>query len=146
MKDKNGIEIKAGDIVKVENGYFKNSNGYYYVEYAPGDVNWNEKYCSLHKIKRNGQLSEAKYSTSSWPLASYVSDYFKGKEADAYNEANATIEIINTIDNTNVKNHFIDESDKYKALAEHFELYGEPGNYKMAIARHEFLKEVIGRM
>ena len=146
MLDKNGIEIKTGDIVKIENGYFKNTNGYYYVEYAPGDTGWNGKYCSLHKIKRNGQISTAKYSTHSWPLMSFVNDYFKGKEADAYNKEHATIEIMNNIDKTEVIKHFKDEADKYEALAEHFEMYGEPANYKMAKERHDFLRNVIGRM
>lgn len=146
MLDKNGIEIKTGDIVKIENGYFKNSNGYFYVEHAPGDAGWLGKDCSLHKIKKNGQISTAKYSTHFYPLKTFVNDYFKGKEADAYNKEHATIEIIHSIDNTEIKNHFRTEADKYEALAEHFEMYGEPANYKMAKERLDFLKDVIGRM
>ena len=32
MLDKNGREIKMGDIVRVENGYFKSSNGLFFLK------------------------------------------------------------------------------------------------------------------
>ena len=40
MLDKNGIEIKTGDIVEVAGAFFKNDNGLYFVEHSPGDPSW----------------------------------------------------------------------------------------------------------
>ena len=36
MLDKNGIEIKTGDVVEITGAYFKNDNGFYYVEHSAG--------------------------------------------------------------------------------------------------------------
>lgn len=47
--DKNGKEIKTGDIVKIEGGYFKADNGLFRVEHAPGDPNWLGKDWCLHQ-------------------------------------------------------------------------------------------------
>ena len=30
MRDRNGIEIKSGDVVRISNAYFKNDNGLYF--------------------------------------------------------------------------------------------------------------------
>ena len=40
MFDKNGHEIKTGDIVEITGAYFKNDNGLYFVDNSPGDPNW----------------------------------------------------------------------------------------------------------
>ena len=37
MLDKNGIEIKTGDVVEITGAYFKNDNGLYFVERSAGD-------------------------------------------------------------------------------------------------------------
>jgi hypothetical protein len=68
MFDKNNVEIKTGDIVKIEGAYFKVDNGLYFVENVPGNVTWCGSDLSLHKITKKGELSIAKYSTGSWPL------------------------------------------------------------------------------
>ena len=40
MLDKNGVEIKTGDIVEISGAYFKNDNGLYFVTHSPGDPTW----------------------------------------------------------------------------------------------------------
>ena len=37
MVDKNGVEMKTGDIVRVSGAYFKNDNGLWFIERSPGD-------------------------------------------------------------------------------------------------------------
>lgn len=97
MKDKNGIEIKVGDIVEVSGGFFKPSNGRFAVRYVPGTPGWSGNYCSLSRINRNGTLSKAKYRTQSWPIAVYVNDFDLRAEAKAHNAEHATIEVIGSV-------------------------------------------------
>lgn len=40
MVDKNGVEMKTGDIVRVSGAYFKNDNGLWFIERSPGDPSW----------------------------------------------------------------------------------------------------------
>ena len=37
MLDKNGVELQAGMVVEITGAYFKNDNGFWFVENAPGD-------------------------------------------------------------------------------------------------------------
>lgn len=62
MKDKNGVTMRTGDIVKIENSYFKNDLGYYFIEHSPGDISWCGNDYSLRKICRNGKLSTAAHN------------------------------------------------------------------------------------
>ena len=106
MLDKNGLDIRTGDIVRISNTYFKNDNGLYYVEYSPGDASWNGDNHSLHKIKRNGQLSTAKYSTAFWPLCAFTNDRMKNAMAYEWNHEHATIEVVTGIDTSYIADHF----------------------------------------
>lgn len=54
MVDKNGVEMKTGDIVRVSGAYFKNDNGLWFIERSPGDPSWCGGSYSLMKLKRNG--------------------------------------------------------------------------------------------
>ena len=94
MLDKNGIEIKKGDVVVIEGGYFKSDNGLYRVEHAPGDENWYGNDYSLRKLNKNGTDSKGKYNINFWPLFIAVNGYWKRLEAKAHNEHFATIEVI----------------------------------------------------
>ena len=94
MTDKNGKEIKHGNIVKIEGGYFKADNGLFVVEHAPGDENWlGNDYC-LKCIKKDGTKSTGKYTISFWPLIVTVNNRQKRMEAKAHNAKFATIEIV----------------------------------------------------
>ena len=106
MKDRNGIEIRTGDVVRVSRAYFKCDNGLWFVECSPGDISWCGSYHSLHKISKSGKISTANRSVSSWPLMSYVSDRMKSALANEWNKANAEIEIVHGIDRTEITAHF----------------------------------------
>lgn len=93
MKDKNGIEIKTGDIVQITGAYFKNDNGLYFVEASPGDPSWSGSDYSLRRISKSGKISAAKRNICFWPIGIFVSDHFKAAEARCWNEAHATIEV-----------------------------------------------------
>ena len=97
MLDKNNIEIKTGDIVKITGGFFKNDNGIFYVRHSEGDVDWRGNYHSLKRLNKNGTISQSKYATKSYPIFVTVGDRIKRAQANEWNEKNAQIEIINDV-------------------------------------------------
>ena len=86
--------MKKGDIVKVTGGYFKNDNGTYRVEHAPGDDDWSGKDWCLYRLNKNGTLSEGKDHITFWPLIPFVNSYQKRCEARTHNAEHAAIEVI----------------------------------------------------
>lgn len=72
MVDKNGVEMKTGDVVLISGAFFKNDNGLWFIERSPGDPSWCGSSYSLTKLKRNGQPSTAKYNLCSWPIAVFT--------------------------------------------------------------------------
>ena len=110
MKDKNGIEIKTGAIVKISGAYFKNDNGLYYVERSPGDPAWCGKEHSLRKISKTGKISTASRNIGFWPIFVAVSDRYKGAEARSWNREHAEIEIVQIANMGEVKAHFKQEA------------------------------------
>ena len=120
MKDKNGREMKTGDIVRISGGFFKNSNGYYYIDRAPGDVSWCGNDYSLQRIRKNGTISTAKYSLEFWPLVTFCSDPYKRAAANEHNKTNATIEVIDTIDRNDIIRHFEEEAEKEDEAAKYY--------------------------
>ena len=94
MLDKNGKVIKKGDTVMITGAYFKNDNGLWRVEHAPGDSDWFGKDYCLHRLNKNGSESKGKNNVSFWPLCVFVNNYFKRLEARAHNAEHAQIEVI----------------------------------------------------
>lgn len=94
MLDKNGIEMKKGDIVRISGAYFKNDNGLWKVEHAPGDPDWFGKEYSLRRLNKNGSPSTAKYNICFWPIMVTVNSREKRMEARAHNAAHAQIEVL----------------------------------------------------
>jgi beta-lactamase class D len=94
MLDKNGIEIKKGDTVEITGAYFKNDNGLWKVEHAPGDENWYGKDYCLKRLKKDGTPSTAKHNICFWPLIAVVNSRIKRMEARAHNAEHAQIEVI----------------------------------------------------
>ena len=94
MLDKNGREIKTGDVVRITGAFFKNDNGTYLVVHSPGDPSWSGRDYSLRKICRDGHLSTAKYNICFWPISCYVNDRVKRAVAYDWNREHAEIEII----------------------------------------------------
>ena len=140
MLDKNGREIKMGDIVRVENGYFKSSNGLFFVESEYKNSLW------LVKIAKNGKISVNSKSSQSWPLKSYCSDRTKNYEASAHNKANATIEVVEDFNTFYVVQRFRESLDTAKKRLD----YWNRNNQKEDAAREEKhiaeLEEAIARI
>ena len=111
MKDKNGIEIKTGMIVKVSGAFFKGDNGLYYVDNSPGDPSWCGKDYSLHKISKTGKISTAKNRICFWPIIAFVSDRCKCAEANKWNAQHAEIEVVKIGNMEEVKNHFREQAE-----------------------------------
>ena len=110
MMDKNGREIRTGDVVRVSGAYFKNDNGLFFAECVPGDANWSGEYISLRKVCRDGRISVTKYSISSWPLYSYVSDREKTCLANMWNAEHAEIEVVDNIDRRLIREYFFNKA------------------------------------
>ena len=110
MYDKNGIEIRTGDIVRITGAYFKCDNRVFFVSCSPGDPGWLGKDYSLHKLNsRTGELTDHN-SIASWPLQSYVSDRAKSAEASAWNKKHAEIEVIDSVNTDHVRAHFLESA------------------------------------
>lgn len=93
MLDKNGVEIKTGDIVEITGAFFKNDNGLYFVQHSPGDPSWSGRDHSLKRISKSGKISKAKHNLCFWPIGVFVSDREKTAKAHQWNKEHATIEI-----------------------------------------------------
>lgn len=142
------IKLKTGDIVKIENAYFKSDNGLYFVTHCPGDVNWlGNDYC-LKKICKSGKLSKAKYSTCFWPLCSYVNDREKAAEADAWNKENAIIAKIYNVNTEFIIEYFKNKVEEFKEKYKNNAMYyGEKYKYTI-IAKNtlEHYQNIVKRM
>lgn len=97
MVDKNGIELKTGQIVKIEGGYFKSDNGFFIVKHSPNDMNWNGSDYCLHKCSKKGIESKSKYNVSFFPLMVTVSNRDTRILAREHNKNNATIEVVGAV-------------------------------------------------
>lgn len=127
MTDKNGKTIRTGDVVRVSGGYFKNSNGLFYVsrgQDAPGCENYKDIW--LHKISKKGEISESGAASQSWPLTSYCSDSRKNREAAEHNRQNARIELVNTVPRWDIAEHFEKEAEQAEERAENQRRMGWP--------------------
>lgn len=74
MLDKNGMEIKTGMVVEIKDAFFKNDNGFYFVEHSAGDPDWCGSDHSLRKISKRGKISQAKHNLCFWPIGIFISD------------------------------------------------------------------------
>lgn len=93
MTDKNGTEIRTGDIVEITGAYFKNDNGLYFVQASPGDPHWSGSDHSLIKISKAGKISKARHNLCFWPPVALTSNRVKNAEARTWNAEHAQIEI-----------------------------------------------------
>lgn len=115
MLDKNGVEIKTGAIVEITGAFFKNDCGLYFVQTSPGDPTWCGSDHSLKRISKAGKISKAKYSHCFWPIAIFVSDRAKRREANAWNKAHAEIEVKAVKDMSEVIAYFQEKADSLRA-------------------------------
>lgn len=106
MFDKNGKEIKTGDIVEITGAYFKSDNGLYYVDNSPGDASWSGSDHCLHKISKRGKISKAERNICFWPISVFLNDRFKTAQAKIWNAEHAEIEKKSVADMSEVIEHF----------------------------------------
>lgn len=127
MKDLNGNTIQAGDIVEIRNAYFKNDNGFWFVEQDGTNEAYLGKDLTLKKICKNGKISKSKKSICFYPLKSFVNDAVKRYEADEWNKENATIQISKKIKNDEVLRFFEEKKQEHAEALEYYEIrgYGE---------------------
>ena len=119
MLDKNGIEIKTGDVVEIKGAYFKNDNGFWYVEHSAGDPDWCGKDHSLRKISKKGKISTASRNICFWPIMISTNSWVKRAEASAWNAEHATIEVVAGVDRTEIATHFREEAEKMEGRIEY---------------------------
>ena len=93
MKDINNVEIKIGDIVKIENSPIKADNATYVVAQDGTSKNYTGKDLTLYKVAKHKEgysLSRSKYNIAFYPLCNFSNKYkFSREEMNA-----ATIEIL----------------------------------------------------
>lgn len=117
MLDKNGIEMITGNIVEIKNALFKNDNGIYFIANSPGDASWCGSDYGLTKMCKNGKLSTSDRNIAFWPLISFTNNRQKNADSKVHNAINATIEIINNIDTSEVINYFHSEVESLEKQA-----------------------------
>lgn len=118
MLDKNGKEIRTGDMVQITGAYFKNDNGLYFVEHSPNDVDWSGNDYSLRKISKRGKISTAKGRICFWPIAIFTNSYEKRVNGNAWNKEHAKIEIVSGFPVHEVIAHFKQKAIKAGERAE----------------------------
>lgn len=141
-------ELKAGDIVKIENAYFKNENGLYFVDRCPGDAGWCGNDYSLKKICKNGKISTAKYSICFWPISVHVNDSVKRAAANEWNKEYATITKVEGINTEYVIEHFKEDIEAQKEQIKYYSWnWGDDNetvlHYKEILRHYE---NVVARM
>lgn len=118
MKDTNGIEIKTGDIVEITGAYFKNDNGYWFVDYSKGDPSWSGNEHSLKKISKSGKISNSRHNICFWPIMITVNSWEKRAAAKEWNKEHAKIKVVEGIDKTEMAEYFKTKADAAEAEAE----------------------------
>lgn len=148
MTDKNGRELTTGQIVKIENAYFKNDNGYYFIDATPGDPTWSGRDYSLKKIGKRGKISTAAHSIAFWPLWACTNNRDNNAEAREHNDKYATIEIVSDIDNAEVVQHFREKaSNEAEAAQEYAWRFGEDSEVTQKTrSRSAFLESIAARI
>lgn len=126
MLDKNGIEIKTGDVVEITGAYFKNDNGFYYVEHSSRDPGWSGcNYC-LKKISKRGKISKAKYNICFWPISISTNSFETRVTAKAWNEEHATIEVKTDINRSEIAEYFqVKAEDMDEQIEYYTRIFGE---------------------
>ena len=122
MNDKNGIKINAGDVVRITGGYFKNSNGLFFVKQDgtnPGYLKDDTK-VTLQKITKAGKISTAKYGLQFYPLKSYCNDRMKRAIANEWDAEHAEIEVVHGINRAEIKAYFEKEAEQYREQEKYY--------------------------
>ena len=125
IMDKNGVEIMTGDIVRIENAYFKVDNGLYFVSDKEGDPTTCGTGLTLRRILKDGSLSEGKNKIAFWPLMHFCNDREKRATAYEWDSEHATITIATDDVNTeHIVNWFRGEAENLASANEHWKWEG----------------------
>lgn len=112
MMQAENMGLKTGDVVRISGAYFKNDNGFWFVDRTPGDCNWCGSDWSLKRLCKNGKVSTGKNNLAFWPLKSYCSDRMKNALANDWNLEHAKIEKVPGFPLFGVIEHFQEEEKK----------------------------------
>ena len=139
--------MKTGDVVKVSGSFSKNDNGLFWITHSPGDPGWSGSNYALQRICKNGRISTAKYSHSSWPLHCYMNDQWKRACFYEHNKTHASIEVVTGVNRDSIADVFLAEIEQNKKAAD-YERYSFPDSEYAAKldARNDFLYGVITRI
>lgn len=140
--DKNNKEIKTGDIVKIEGGFFKADNGLFKVITSPGDKNWSGSDYWIKRLNKSGTFSKSKGSGQFWPLMVTVSSREKSLEAREHNEKNATITVLSEDLQQVKKIREVQEIAKSKLIDEGVEKVREENGYYRGYKLHDILEDL----
>lgn len=148
MRDKNGKEMITGQAVKIENAYFKNDNGFYFITNSPGDATWCGSDYGLIKIAKSGKISTASGNVGFWPLTAFVNSREKRIACREHNKQFATIEIIEGVPTENIVEYFNYKSELEKgSLKRSIWDFGEDSNVvKTSKAIIEHYEKVVERI
>lgn len=93
MTDKNGKEMRTGDIVVTSGAYLKNDNARWVIVKSPGDAGWSGKDYCIYKLNKNNTISKSKYRTGFWPIMVCTNSFRIRCEAKGWNDEHAEIEV-----------------------------------------------------
>lgn len=133
MKDNNNVDLMIGDIVEISGAYFKNQNGYYFIESDRGNA------LTLRKIGKTGKLLKSGNTVEFFPLTSFCSDPVKNREAKKHNSEFARIEKTEKVPFCGVAEYFRDQITKTEKYIEREEMYNNHGDLD---SRKEELKQL----
>lgn len=147
MLDKNGIEIKTGDVVEITGAYFKNDNGFYYVEHSAGDPGWSGSDYSLKKISKRGKISTAKHNICFWPIGIFTNSFETRAAAKAWNKEHAAIEVRTDISRAEVAEHFKSQAEEMDDQIKYYSrIYGETSETTLESKRLKAHFEKVANM
>lgn len=121
IKYMNGLNLQNGDVVRISNAFQKCDNGLYVVMHCPGDVNWCGNDYSLEKIKRNGEISTAKYSMQFLPLSYTSNNEMRCAQAREWDDENLIVEVVENINKEHIIEYFREEAHKADKQREFYE-------------------------
>lgn len=111
MKDQNNVEIRTGDVVRIDGAYFKHNNGLFVVTNCPGDPSWSGRDVCYKRICKNGEMSISRDSTGFWPMSYFCSDAKKNRAAREHDKEHATITIVELADKTHIISYFNEKAE-----------------------------------
>jgi len=144
--DKNGRLIQCGDIVKIENAFFKNDNGYWWVEQDGSNPAYSGTGLTLTKIGKRGKISTAKHNLAFWPLTAFCSDHMKNAMAHEHNRKHATIEITTEVDNSEVIAWIRETIKDSEETVERDRLYGQGCWAEIGEKEMSYFKKALERL